>query len=162
MKINKILLSTLLLTNCVFAHAADKKITISNAATYYDEKIIQSNIRSECGTLGAQFSQNTKINLEKNGWAVALSENPQNLNEGTQLKLMISNALSDGNSFIGHHKSVSIIAELYKDGKLIDTFNTTRNSGGGFGAGFKNSCSVLERCVTTLGKDVAQWLKSKS
>jgi hypothetical protein len=91
-----------------------------------------------------------------------LSGTPQDLSEGTQLKLMISNALSSGNAFMGHHKSVSIIAELYKDGKLIDTYSTTRNSGGGIGAGFKNSCAVLERCVTTLGKDVAQWVKTKS
>jgi len=32
---------------------------------------------------------------------------------------------------------------------------------GGFGAGFKGSCSVLNRCTKTLGKDFADWLKGQ-
>lgn len=162
MEIKKILLFMALLTNCVLGTANDKIITLSNSATYYDQKIIPSNIVSECSTLGSQLSQYTKESLEKDGWSVNLSGSPQDLSEGTQLKLMISNALSSGNAFIGHQKMVSIIAELYKDGKLVDTYTATRDSRGGFAGGFKNSCSVLERCVNTLGKDVSKWLKSKT
>ena len=68
---------------------------------------------------------------------------------------------SAGNAFIGHRKSASVKAELYQDGKLIDSADYTRNSSGGFLGGFKGSCSVLEHTVNTLGNDVAKWLKKK-
>ena len=70
-------------------------------------------------------------------------------------------ALSGGNAFVGHHKSVSILATLYKDGHAIDSYTTTRSSQGGLLAGFKGSCSVLYRCVDTLGSDISRWVNSK-
>lgn len=53
---------------------------------------------------------------------------------------------------------VSINIELYKDGELIAQQALSRNSGGGIGGGFKDSCDVLGRCVKTLGKDTSKWL----
>ncbi len=152
--------SILLLSGAV--HASDKDITLNSIAPYYDLKIIPSNISSECKELGAQMAAATKVNLERDGWSVILTDESSIKNEGAQIKLIIMNAMSSGNAFMGHQKSVSINAELYREGKLVDTYVGTRGSGGGFGAGFKGSCQVLERCVTTLGKDVAKWLKTKS
>jgi hypothetical protein len=160
MKLRTVILATLLATTC--AQAQSKNITISNSATWYDEKVISTNIKTECTNLGPDFSRSTKENLERDGWSVQSSSSQNVLPNGYQLVLKIANALSGGNAFLGHHKSVSVIAELYKDGKLVDTYSGDRSSGGGFGAGFKSSCKVLERCTTTLGKDVAQWLKAKA
>jgi hypothetical protein len=143
------------------AYASDKVITVSSAASYYDEKIIPSNIKAECSELGSQFSEATKSNLEAEGWSVSLSNDVGEAAKGTSIKLQITNALSAGNAFMGHKKSVSVVAELYKDGKLVDTYSGTRDSSGGIGAGFKGSCSVLQRCVNTLGSDVTKWLKKK-
>ena len=75
--------------------------------------------------------------------------------------LTLTNATSIGNAFMGHRKSVTIEAILYEDGVEIDHYRGSRDSGGGFGAGFKGSCSVLGRCVKTLGKDVANWYNKK-
>lgn len=161
MRIRNAVLGSLVLMASFGSYANDKNITISSAASYYDEKIIPSNIKAECNELGGQFSESTKSFLESEGWNVILSNDVGEAAKGTNIKLQITNALSAGNAFIGHKKSVSIVAELYKDGKLVDTYSGTRDSGGGIGAGFKGSCSVLQRCVNTLGSDVSKWLKKK-
>lgn len=136
--------------------AAEREITISESATYYDEKIIAPNIRSECTNLGRQFSESTKKYLSEKGWAVDRSDELPDT--GMALNLVITNAHSGGNAWSGHKKSVSIEVEMYRDGELVDTYEGIRNSSGGFGGGFKGSCDVLKRCVNTLGKDVAKWL----
>jgi hypothetical protein len=152
MTYKNLLAFVLLCSPAVFA--AD--ITINQTVTYHDEKIIATNIKSECVNLGPKLVASTEAAVQKNGWSVIKKDSVDGA-AGVSLKLTIANAQS-GNAFMGHHKSVSIIAELFKDGKLVDTYTGNRNSSGGFGGGFKGSCAVLERCVNTLGKDVSEWL----
>lgn len=154
MKYKNLLAFALLFTPAVFA--AD--ITINQAVTYHDEKIIATKIKTECVNLGPKLVASTAEAVQKNGWSVIKKDSVDGTAAGVSLKLTIANAHSSGNAFIGHHKSVSIIAELFKDGKLVDTYTGDRSSSGGFGGGFKGSCAVLERCVNTLGKDVSEWL----
>ncbi|WGL15267.1 hypothetical protein PVT68_10840 [Microbulbifer bruguierae] len=147
------------LTWSAFGFASDANaLVLSEKAGYHDERIIASNIVGECSNLGFKFSDSTRQFLQKQGFAVSTASDISEQTEGMSLKLTIINAVSAGNAFIGHNKSVSIEAQLFKDGELLDTFTRTRNSGGGFGAGFKGSCTVLHRCAHTLGKDVASWM----
>lgn len=133
-------------------------LVINDKADYYDTKFVASNIVNECTNLGSNFSSSTRTFLEKQGFSVTTASDLAEQTEGMSLKLTIVNAVSAGNAFMGHRKSVSIEAQLYKDGELLDTFTHTRNSSGGFGGGFKGSCAVLDRCVHTLGNDVAKWM----
>ena len=153
--------SVLVFALSVSAVASGKDISVSSKAGYREADVISDKIKSECPDLGANFSQSTKKYLEETGWQATLAENVETIETGTTVKLEIMNALSAGNAFIGHQKSVAIVASLYQDGKLVDTFKGSRNSSGGFGAGFKGSCDVLNRTVNTLGKDVAKWVNSK-
>lgn len=139
--------------------AKDKTIVISDVASYYNEMIIAPNIRNQCTNLLGQFSDSTEVYLKKKKWNVERSNNISD--SGYYLELKVTNAHSSGNAWTGHNKSVSILANLYQDGELLDTYEGVRNSGGGFGAGFKGSCQVLGRCVNTLGKDVSKWLRKK-
>lgn len=143
------------------AGVSANELNINQTVAYYDEKIIQANIRSECANLGDQLAASTTTAIQKSGWSVVKQANLETAAPGINLKLTIINAHSGGNAFLGHQKSVSIEAELYKDGKLVNTYAGTRNSSGGFGGGFKGSCAILERCVSTLGKDVDAWLKNQ-
>lgn len=155
---NKYVLLLSLLLSCV---AGAKELTINQTVSFYDAKLIQPNIRNECTNLGNKLVLSTSTALKKSGWSVIAQPEVDTAAAGINLKLVIINAQSGGNAFIGHSKSVSIEAELYKDGKLLNTFAGFRNSSGGFGGGFKGSCAVLERCVNTLGKDVDAWLKKQ-
>lgn len=141
------------------AFAAD--ITINQAVPYYDEKLIPSKIRAECTNLGNKLAEATGLAVQKNGWSVVKQANVDSNTPGVSLKLSIVNAHSSGNAFIGHAKSLTISADLFKDGQLIESYTGTRNSSGGIGAGFKSSCDVLERCANTLGSDVSKWLKTQ-
>lgn len=152
------------LTACAMAcnvHAADKVIALNEVAGYVDASVIQSNVLNECKELGFEFSNSTKTYLEQSGWTVRTTSDLEAAPEGTKLKLVIRSAYSAGNAFLGHRKSVSIKAELFKDGKRVDEYVGTRDSAGGFAAGFKGSCDVLQRCVNTLGNDVSKWLSKR-
>lgn len=147
---------------CLISTLAEaESIAISAQAGLRDPDLIAGNIRSECSALGENFSASTKKYLEEGGWTVGLSKTPEQ-SQGVSLKLEIANAVSAGNAFIGHSKSVSVVASLYRDGQLVDKFSTTRNSGGGAFGGFKGSCAVLYRCTNTLGSDVAKWVAKQS
>ena len=147
--------------SCVGAMAAGRSVAVSSTVNYQDQDIIPGNILSECGQLGSSFSSSTEKYLRDNGWQVSALNGEPAAGTGKQLKLQVANAFSAGNAFTGHRKSVSIIAELYEDGQLVDTYRQTRNSSGGFAGGFKGSCSVLYRCTNTLGNDVAKWMADK-
>lgn len=162
MNVRMINLGVLCLAASMNAFSEGQVINVSSEAKYYDEKVIATNIINECDQLGEKFSSFVSTYVEKKGWDVSLVGDDKVLASERGLKLQITNAHSGGNAFIGHRKSVSIVAELYENGELIDSYNATRQSGGGFGGGFKGSCSVLGRCVKTLGKDVAKWLVTTS
>lgn len=155
----KFLVALALLLSC---SAGAKELTLNQTVGFYDDKLVPAKIRNECTNLGNRFAESTATAVQASGWSVLKKGNLDTAAPGVNLKLIIVNAVSAGNAFIGHSKSVSIMAELYKDGKLIDTYEGERNSSGGFGAGFKGSCAVLERCVVTLGKDVSKWLSTKN
>jgi len=147
--------------SCAAGVADERRVAVSSSAAYYDENVIASNILSECSDLGSSFSVSTEQFLQQNGWRVTPLDGEPSAGAGKQLKLRIINALSAGNAFLGHRKSVSVIAELYDDGQLVDSYRETRNSSGGFSGPFKGSCAVLYRCTNTLGSDVAKWMADK-
>ncbi|WNO08912.1 hypothetical protein [Teredinibacter sp. KSP-S5-2] len=142
--------------------SAGELIRVSASPQYHDPEIIPENIKSECTGLGNTFSSYTKQSLEKYGYTVELTDDISETSQGTNIRLTIVNAVSSGNAFMGHNKSVSMRADVIVDGKVVDTYKHTRNSRGGFGAGYKGSCAVLGRCAKALGKDVANWYKKKA
>ena len=80
---------------------------------------------------------------------------------GRVFRIQITNVSSAGNAFIGHRKAMAATGELFEDGVSKGKVDFTRNSSGGFGGGFKGSCSVLARCSKTLGNDFAKWLEER-
>lgn len=141
------------------ALADDAPIQISSVAAYSDPDRIASNIKDECN-LPAQQAKAVQRSIETLGIQTEVTEKDEIPQSGKFIQLRIENAYSLGNAFIGHKKQVTTTARLFENGKEINKYTETRSSGGGFGAGFKGSCTVLERCTDALGKDIAKWLKS--
>ncbi len=126
---------------------------------YADASMIQSNVVDECTALGTTLADSTKLYGDKYGINVALNQNIDKDDSGRNVILSITDATSSGSAGFAHHKTMKIRAELFEDGKLIDTYSGFRSSKGGFFGGFKGSCSVLGRCAKTLGSDISKWLK---
>lgn len=82
--------------------------------------------------------------------------------DGQVLDVVIRDAVSSGNAFVGHRKFVSVRGELRDGDAVTASFKGRRDSMGGMFAGYKGSCSVLGRTVKALGKDIGEWLASPS
>lgn len=76
------------------------------------------------------------------------------------LKIEILNLMASGGGAWSGPKMVEVKGTLSKNGKTIGDFRGRRTSGGGFFAEYKGTCSILGRCVKTLGKDIATWLQN--
>lgn len=157
------IIATALLCTVSDGKAASDETTIytSQTAPYSDERSIAKAILAECqlpqrqAELIEQVAKETGVLVVRDDEAVAARK-------GRVLLVEISNAISAGNAFIGHRKQVSVKGRLLEDGTEVGNFSGQRSSMGGAFAGFKGSCLVLERCLTTLAKDINGWLKSPS
>lgn len=138
------------------AHAADT-VTVQRPVPYADGALVAGAVKREC-KLTEQLPDFVREYASENHTDVVFAPQASASSPGRVLVMEIVDASSDGNAFIGHHKSVTVRGKLYQDGKEIGDFTGRRNSMGGAFGGFKGSCSVLGRTVKALGKDVAQWL----
>ena len=137
-------------------------ILINSNSGFADNASVAENVRSECTAVGAVLSNAVVKYGAEQGLVVSAAADVTPQAAGKVVKVNITGMFSAGNAFIGHRKSATVKAELYQDGKLIDSKEFTRNSGGGFMGGFKGSCDVLEHTVNTLGNDVAKWLNKST
>ncbi|PCH61684.1 MAG: hypothetical protein COC05_00635 [Gammaproteobacteria bacterium] len=141
--------------------AGEGPIKVVVAVPFQDEKKIQKNVLEECVTLGDKLSNFTSSYSKKAGIDIELVESLPSPESGERfLKIEIVNAISQGNAFTGHAKFVAIEGTLYENGEVAGSFSGARSSGGGVFGGYKGACAILGRCVKTLGKDIAGWLKS--
>lgn len=79
---------------------------------------------------------------------------------GKVLELEFSQVYGMGGGAWSGAKSVTVTGTLKENGKTLGNFIGTRVSGGGAFGGYKGTCSILGRCVKTLGDDIARWLQA--
>jgi len=139
------------------AQEAVKSVVIATDAPYSNPDVIDSAIVKECG-LPNKVSEMMRAAFADAGIEAKAVTDLKPDSGDAVLMVEIPAAVSSGNAFIGHSKSVTISGKLFRSGKQVSAFVATRKSSGG--VGFKGSCAVLHRCATTLGKDVAGWLAS--
>jgi hypothetical protein len=138
--------------------AFGEALLVSPAAGY--GAAVADNIKAECGLPQSQTEAVLK-QLAAAGLPAQAASSDAVPATGRFLQLRIEAAISGGNAFTGHRKHVTTSAHLFEDGVEIAQTTQSRDSTGGVFGGYKNSCSVLRRCVNTLGKDVAAWVKSQ-
>jgi len=154
-----ICVSTLLIT--AGAWAGGGPIKVATVAPYQDESRIPDKILNECGELGGKLGRFVNEYATKYDVITTQVDQLDPKSGGRVLVVEITDAISAGNAFIGHRKSMSARAELFENGVSQGSVDFTRNSGGGFAGGYKGSCSVLGRCTKALGKDIAEWLRDR-
>jgi hypothetical protein len=155
------IIATALLCTMSDGKAASSEATIytSQTAPYANEGVIAKAILEEC-RLPQRQAELIEQAAKENGIVVVRDDDAVAAKKGRVLVVEISNALSMGNAFTGHRKQVSVRGRLLEDGTEVGNFIGQRSSMGGAFAGFKGSCLVLERCLSTLAKDINGWLKS--
>ena len=155
-----ILAASLLLAAIGTAQAADT-LTLPKPVPYAADNEIAGKIKREC-TIPEQLADFIAQNAKAHGIETRFADSVNPQMPGRVLDVEITDAVSEGNAWTGHHKSTTVKGKLYQDGKLVGSFRGKRNSMGGMFAGYKGSCSVLGRTVEALGKDIGEWLVAPS
>lgn len=156
----KICVALLLVASPGLANGGEPVMLISPIAGFTNATAVPDDVKAECG-LPAYQAQMVRREMESRGVPAKLSEWDEVPREGTFLRLRIEGVVSVGGVFVGHRKQVATSATLFENGEEIARSTHSRTSLGGFGAGFKSSCTVLERCADTLAKDITGWLKAR-
>lgn len=132
-------------------------VAIPKPAPYATDNEIAGNIKREC-QLGerladfiAEYAKHRKIDVS------LVSETNSTL-PGRVLVLEIRDVASEGHAMVGHLTSTVVQGQYYEDTKLIGSFKDRRGSMGGVFGQFRHTCSVLDRTVKAIGKDVAEWM----
>ena len=150
-------LATVLCLACAGGAWADG-IRVQSPVPYSESSMVARNIKAEC-PIGQQLADFLKQFSDEAGIQIVLDPAAPDTTQGSVLSMEIVDAQSTGNAWTGHLKSAAVRGTLFDDGVQVATFAARRISRGGFGAGFKGSCSVLGRTVRAIGKDVSIWLK---
>ncbi len=138
------------------ADAAEKgSVTISRVLKFTETSGASDKVKAEC-TLQTRLPKFIKDFAK--GIPVVLADEVSGGTEGRVLHLEISNVIGPGGGAWSGAKSVTAEGKLTENGEVIGTFVSRRYSGGGAFAGYKGTCSILGRCIKTMGSDIAKWL----
>lgn len=137
--------------------AAAAEIRVVQPVPFADSAIIADAIKSKC-TIGATLAQSLASNATRHGNTLVSGPVGADSGNGRSLRLELVEAQSAGNAFVGHFKSAAVRGVLFEDGHQVATVTARRISRGGAFAGFKGSCTVLDRTVNAIGEDLAAWL----
>jgi len=75
------------------------------------------------------------------------------------LKIEIAHVMGVGGGSWSGPKAITVDATLMVDGKVKRQGKVSRWSNGGFWAGLKGTCGILERDAKAIGKDLSRWVK---
>lgn len=139
------------------ANLENKTVIMKSSTPFLEGAPISYSIKQECD-LPRKLAEFTKDNSISNNVNVKFDDKLTKEDAEYYLDLIITGAISRGNAFLGHNKSTTVKGILYKNGKKLASFSGFRHSSGGFGGGFKGSCSVLGRTVSALGSDISKWI----
>lgn len=145
------------------ASAMKNPVIIANAVPYAANSGATPAVKSEC-IIDQQLPE--FVESYASGYDIAVVRDSkkakQKRSSGKVLELKFSQVHGLGGGAWSGAKSVTVSGTLTQNGKKIGSFVGTRHSGGGAFGGYKGTCSILGRCVKTLGDDIARWLQAPS
>ena len=136
--------------------AIAETLTISSVLPFAEGSGASPAVMNEC-QLETKLPGFIKSYGKKN---VTVTTDPLEEAEGKVLFIEFTHILGTGGGGWSGPKTVSVRGELRDGEEVTGSFTATRYSTGGAFGGFKGTCSILGRCVKTLGRDIANWIKN--
>lgn len=135
---------------------------LETPVTYHANAGVIENVKTEC-RLEEQFENRigkvlAKMNKSGNG---TLAKDA-NASDVTLLRLQITHVLGVGGGVWTGPKAITVTADLIENGKVARHTKINRWSVGGMWGGFKGTCSILNRNVEAIGKDLSRWIRDPS
>lgn len=133
-------------------------ILVIKSVTFSRDATIRDAVKKECslpGKLTQFIEKNAASQYEK-----ILSDSNPSVTNTQVLAIEIEQVQGTGGGAWSGAKSVLVKGRLTKNGRALGDFKARRYSGGGAFGAYKGTCAILGRCVKTLGKDIATWLKN--
>ena len=144
------------------ATASKSAILVAQSIGYAKDSGASSKVKSEC-RITTQLPDFVESFASKKGIEVVQKGGSLGTNtKGKVLVMEFSNIYGAAGGAWSGAKAVTVSGELFENGKKIGSFEGRRSSSGGGWGAYKGTCSILGRCVKTLGKDIAGWLARPS
>ncbi len=146
--------STLFLSFLPFSASAEQALNIQSVTFTKDKEAVNYKVRAECKLLEktnkylVYFGKKNFSSVTSNKKAVAGAYN---------ISAKIIGTIGGPGGAMSGRKGATIKGTVKKNGELIGSFEAFRSSGGGFGFGYRGTCSLLGRSVKRLGRDITEW-----
>ena len=108
------------------AFAADSVI-VQKPVSINDDADVPQAVLDEC-KLDSEVPDAVAAKAKAAGVTTTFAEKVSGSEKGRTLQMEITDVVSDGNAFLGHHKSMTVKGKLYQDGNVVATFRDRRNS----------------------------------
>lgn len=143
--------------NTKTAGSATAGVLVIKDIVFGADVFVSDAVKNECQLLSG-LSNAIKTNAEAH-YASVLEGSAATTNADV-LSVEVVNLVGGGGGAWSGGKSIMLKGTLSRQGKVLGNFRAMRASTGGVFGGFKGTCAILNRCVKTLGKDVANWLQN--
>jgi len=135
---------------------AETAVFVKSQAVYADGASVGGKIKEECG-LESTLTSHLMRYLGKAAPGATMLADGASAGSTPVLSMTILSVMGVGGGAWSGPKGITIRADLAQNGKVVRTINLHRTTSGGAFAGFKGTCSILDRAATALGKDVSAW-----
>ena len=153
-----VVISTVFAFTSLASDAQDGTFTVMSPVEFLEGSGATSEVMSECG-LETRLPEFIK-SAAKRGVTVVIAADSLESAGGKVLYLEFSHVLGGGGGAWSGPKTVTVRGSLQENGEVIGSFVGTRYTTGGAFGGFKGTCSLLGRCIKSLGADIAKWLQA--
>lgn len=141
---------------------AAEKVLLETPVKYSPNASVVEPVRREC-KIEDMIVRNVGTALSKrNADGKGTIGSGDDAGDAGVVRVQITNVFGVGGGAYSGPKAISVDAEMLKNGKVVRQVHLRRSSLGGFWGGFKGTCSILQRCAVTLGKDIASWVDDPS
>lgn len=149
----------LVIAGCTFATVCyAETLHVQTPALYDTNARVDPKIKDEC-RVEHVVSHQVAANIRKTFSPIMPFTALSDVKEGKALGLTIISVEGIGGGAWTGPKGINVTVSLQQDGKIVDTFSAFSETSGGMMAGYKSTCSILNRAAAGIGKKVDRWLK---